>query len=214
MSGAHAGRGNDGVDGVIILAGGAGKRLGGISKADLVVAGSRLLDHAFQTLPDTPVVVVAPTTVSVPPQVGLVMENPPGGGPAAGFWAGLEYLVENLPKPPTKVALMAVDAPLGGLAIASLSRELDAHPDADVALALAGGVAQNILGVFRANWLRAKVREFFPAGLHGCSMRRLLDCLTVHQVVVPPECGQDADTPEDVADLDQVLRLHYGEIQG
>lgn len=86
-------RGMASVD-AIILAGGTGERLGGVSKADLDVSG-RLLDRVLEGLSplvDGTVVVVAPESVSVPAGVVRTMEDPPGGGPLAGIGAGLEAL--------------------------------------------------------------------------------------------------------------------------
>ncbi|MDX5399501.1 MAG: NTP transferase domain-containing protein, partial [Actinomycetes bacterium] len=59
---------------VVVLAGGHGRRLGGVSKADLMLGRERLLDHILGDLArwDDPritlgrVVVVAPDSVAVP----------------------------------------------------------------------------------------------------------------------------------------------------
>ena len=80
---------------VVVLAGGRGRRLGGLSKADLVVGGARLLDHILGDLADWDhpavtlgrTVVVAPDTVNVPDGVRRTLEEPPGGGPSAGVAA-------------------------------------------------------------------------------------------------------------------------------
>ena len=76
------------LNGMIVLAGGTGKRLGGRSKPDLLIAGDRLISWTLSFLPKVPTVVVAPEEVEVPEKVFLTMEEPPGSGPAAGIVAG------------------------------------------------------------------------------------------------------------------------------
>ena len=75
----------------IVLAGGAGRRMGGVDKAALVVGGVTLLDRvlgAARPLCDALVVVgpVRPTGVA---GVTFVLEAEPGGGPAPAVAAGL-----------------------------------------------------------------------------------------------------------------------------
>ena len=75
----------------IVLAGGAGRRMGGVDKAALVVGGVTLLDRvlgAARPVCERLVVVgpVRPTSVA---GVTFVMEAEPGGGPGAAVAAGL-----------------------------------------------------------------------------------------------------------------------------
>uniref|UniRef100_UPI00165DB73E molybdenum cofactor guanylyltransferase n=1 Tax=Actinotalea sp. JY-7885 TaxID=2758576 RepID=UPI00165DB73E len=68
----------------IVLAGGQGRRLGRVSKPDVVVAGRTLLDHALAaTAGARRVVVVGPPELARP-GVTVVREDPPSGGPVAG----------------------------------------------------------------------------------------------------------------------------------
>ena len=75
----------------IILAGGAGRRLGGRDKSALTVAGRPLLSRVLQAVIRARRVVVV-GQVEVPDGVGQVSEDPPGGGPVAGIAAGLAEL--------------------------------------------------------------------------------------------------------------------------
>jgi|GEM_PF-54805 len=102
--------------GVIVLAGGTGIRLGGVSKPDVVVGGKRLLDlalaevrracdraaggaqHDSAGVPAPEIVVVAPDGVALPPDVHRTLEDPPLGGPVAGLAAGLAELNKHLRK--------------------------------------------------------------------------------------------------------------------
>lgn len=82
----------------LVLAGGRARRLGGVSKPDVVVAGRRLLAHVLDAARagtvDGPrrTVVVAPEAVVVPDGVLRTLEDPPDGGPVAGIAAGLAVL--------------------------------------------------------------------------------------------------------------------------
>ncbi|WP_152352755.1 molybdenum cofactor guanylyltransferase [Brachybacterium subflavum] len=80
---------------LIVLGGGEGRRLGGVSKPDLVVGGRRLVDRVLDAGAGcAPRVVVAPESVAVPDGVLRTLEDPPAGGPVAGIAAGLARLRE------------------------------------------------------------------------------------------------------------------------
>ena len=75
----------------IVLAGGAGRRMGGVDKAALLVGGVRLLDRVLEAA--RPVcdrlVVVGPVRPTAVDGVTFVTEAEPGGGPGAAVAAGL-----------------------------------------------------------------------------------------------------------------------------
>ena len=103
--------------GVIVLAGGTAKRMGGVSKPDVVVGKKTLLVRAIEEIravaPAAEIVVVAPPQVAIPQGVARVLEDPPFGGPVAGVAAGFEKLM-TLPsyRPGGLVGLLTCDAPL------------------------------------------------------------------------------------------------------
>ena len=74
---------------VIILAGGVGSRLGGVSKAEVRVNGTRLIDALLATLPThVSVSIVTPYPIELGTHaqtIRCVCEDPPFGGPAAGI---------------------------------------------------------------------------------------------------------------------------------
>lgn len=75
----------------IVLAGGAGRRMGGVDKAALVVGGVTLLDRvlgAARPVCDR-LVVVGPARPTGVDGVTFVIEAEPGGGPGAAVAAGL-----------------------------------------------------------------------------------------------------------------------------
>jgi molybdopterin-guanine dinucleotide biosynthesis protein A len=93
MTGIDASRGSARPTALIVLGGGEGRRLGGVSKPDLLLGGRRLLDRVLDAGADcAPRVVVAPETVEAPHGVLRTLEDPPAGGPVAGIAAGLALL--------------------------------------------------------------------------------------------------------------------------
>lgn len=191
--------------GIVVLAGGGGQRLGGVSKADLLVGGKRLLDWSLSSLPPAPCVVVAPQSVAVPQGVGLVMEDPPGSGPAAGFAAGVSWLIRHSPTPLTTVGLVPVDAPWAGKCLPLLLQALS-ETSLPAVLARSQGVVQNVIGVFRLDSLRPA----FAPGVVNTSMRRVLSRLETGVRDVPAAFTKDADTPADLAELSQILLSETG----
>lgn len=135
---------------VVVLAGGTARRLGGVSKPDVVVAGARLLDHVLGGLDAMRteglglgrVCVVAPRSVRLPAGVLRALEDPPLGGPVAGVGAGLLALATTVgpgapspagaggPAPLT--ALLACDAPASWQAlpvlVSALPQRMSAQP--------------------------------------------------------------------------------------
>ncbi len=125
----------DGVAGVI-LAGGRGERLGGVTKAHLKVVGVRLVDRVLRALePQCAIVVLStgrlPTDAiraarSLPafPDSDAPDSGPVGGLSAAVAWSGMQA------KPPTFLLTVAVDTPFfpddfGARALDLMSPDID-----------------------------------------------------------------------------------------
>lgn len=188
------------LSGLVILGGGTGQRLGGASKPDLVVRGRRALEWALTSEPGIPHVCVVPESVTVPSDVIRVMEEPPRSGPAAGFIAGVQALLQVLPEDTKSrwIGLVPVDAPLATLTFPLL---LEAAEDSisqghrvDGALAYAAGHRQNLIGIFSLD----AVRNFAVSQWVNRSMRTLLKELDTINVEVPESWVADIDTPSDL----------------
>ena len=95
----------------IVVGGGGGERLGGVSKPELTLGGMRLIDRVCGVLVEAcraGCVAVVPPTVRVPEEVVRTLEDPPSGGPLAGIDAGLRALgVDD----DVLVVVVSVDAP-------------------------------------------------------------------------------------------------------
>ncbi len=176
-----------------MLAGGAGRRLGGVDKPGLVLAGRSLLDRAVSAVGDVPTVVVGPVRDTERPVVH-VTEDPPGSGPAAALQTGLVAL-------PTLsagavIAVLAADLPaLSAATVGRLVTALGAAPEADGAVLVdTDGREQLLLGVWRLSALTDAAARRTSWG--GASIRSLLAPL--RRLVVPAvgDEAADVDTPE------------------
>src|SRR5438093_914016 len=93
----------------VVLAGGAGRRMGGADKAALAVAGRPMLHRVLAAVADaSPQVVVGPPRAGLPAGVVRAQEDPPGGGPVAAVAAGLGALAAHGAE---VVAVLAADLP-------------------------------------------------------------------------------------------------------
>ena len=189
----------------VILAGGAGRRLGGFDKPGLDIGGMTLLDRALAAVAGAdPVVVVGPERATSR-QVRWAREDPPGSGPVAAVAAGLEPLDSE----PELVALFAAD--LIGLRPDTLERltaalERDEKPtaaiDSTAAFEHDGVVLADETG--RPQWLASvwryrSLKQAMPEDPVGKSLRSVLNGLRRIDIRARPGESADVDTPEDLA---------------
>ncbi len=180
---------------VVVLAGGSGRRLGGVDKAGLEVGGRALLDRVLAASAGARrTVVVGPERPTVRP-VTWTREDPSGGGPVAGLAAGLAALATSAGDP---ILVLATDLP--ALTSSDLDRLLARAGELESVDAVlfedAEGHRQPLAGLYRADRLRAALAGRGP--VEGASMRRLVSGLSV---VTEPDAGAsaDCDTPEQLA---------------
>lgn len=183
----------------VVLAGGRGSRLGGVSKADLEVGGRRLLDRVLGAVRGARTVVVV-GDVAVPRGVRVTSEQPPGTGPAAGLVAGLAAV----DAPAEWTLVLACDLPGAQDAVALLLAAADAAGDATAdspadgyCLAAPDGTPQWLLGIHRSGALR-RVAEAY-GDPRNRSLRGLLAGLRLAAVADSGGAGRDLDTPADHA---------------
>jgi molybdopterin-guanine dinucleotide biosynthesis protein A len=179
----------------VILAGGEGRRLGGVDKSSLVVGGRSLLAavvEAAVAAGASQVIVVGPVRADVGQAGGVPVsftsEEPLGGGPVPALRAGLGLAGERW------VLLLAGDLPfmsgrvLGEIVAASPAVLVDDE-----------GRPQWLTSCWRTGELRAAL-----AAYTGKSLRGVLSALAYSPTAVPaeagvPPCWLDCDTPEDLA---------------
>lgn len=200
----------------IVLAGGAGNRLGGVSKPDVAVGGRRLLDHVLDATRHARVtVVVGPAELDLPPGVRRTLEDPPLGGPVAGISAGLTELdrVDNDPASAGDdggcggggaelVLVLACDIPRAASAVPGLVRA--AAPLDGACVIDASGRRQWLLGVYRRAALnRAVARIAAAGGVRDVGVRHLLAGFDLAEVPARAREADDVDTWADVATWQQ-----------
>lgn len=191
--------------GAIVLAGGAGRRMGGRDKPSVLVAGVSMVERVLGAVCDAEPRLVVGHRQPVPTGVVLIQEDPPGGGPVAGIAAGLAAL--GSAGDDRLVAVLAADQPL--LTRSAIGLLVSAAGGGDVAGAVfvAGGRPQLLCGVWRAGRLRHRLRELGEPG--GVAVRRLLGELPYVPVPPPddvPPPWYDCDTPEELAEAELWLR--------
>ena len=93
----------------VILAGGAGRRMGGVSKAELMLGGQTLLRHAEDRLgPQVHTLAVNSAQPLVTPHTLITDRQPDRLGPLAGVLAGLDWAAQIGAR---HIVTVAVDTP-------------------------------------------------------------------------------------------------------
>jgi molybdopterin-guanine dinucleotide biosynthesis protein A len=182
----------------VVLAGGAGKRLGGVTKPALAVAGRPMLHRVLAAVADaSPRVVVGPPELPLPAGVARTREEPPGGGPVAATAAGLALVPAGV----GYAALLAADLPLlTDEAVRQLRAAARARGRAGAVFVDGDGRPQWLCGVWRTGALRASLAAL-PEGPAGVSLRVLLGDLPAATVTAAgpgPPPWWDCDTGEDL----------------
>lgn len=173
----------------IVLAGGAGSRLGGPHKPDQLVGIASLLQRVVDAVPTAvTIAVVGPQRPGVS-GVRWCIEQPRGGGPVAAIAAGLAETADD------PVLVLAADLPWIAGAIAPL---LAAVRNAECAVLVDASGRRNPLA---AAWRRPALERALGAIAEHCGARAraLLEAVDVVEVLDEGGWGEDCDTPDDLA---------------
>jgi molybdopterin-guanine dinucleotide biosynthesis protein A len=180
-----------GVFDALVLAGGAGKRMGpGAAKIDLAVGGATLFERAVAAVEAAGIMVVVGPRRPVDRAAIFTTEMPAGSGPAAAIAHGLQFVTADV------VVVLAADVPFAQTAVPRLVDALLAEPAADAAMIVdANGRRQPLIAAYRLHSLRA------VAGARDWTdqpVRALIETLEVVEIsAVGPE-ALDCDTPEQL----------------
>lgn len=178
----------------VVLAGGAGRRLGGTDKPAIMVGERPLIRsvvEAARAAGARQVIVVGPSRDELPGVV-FTSEDPAGGGPVPALRAGLRLTGEP------QVLLLAGDLPfLTGEVLSSLASA--ACDGGGAVLVDDSGRVQWLTSCWEAAALKAALASYDGNSLHG-----LLPTLPFTEVAVQvkpgePPCWLDCDTPADLA---------------
>jgi molybdopterin-guanine dinucleotide biosynthesis protein A len=184
----------------IVLAGGAGRRMGGVDKAALDVGGLSLLDRVLRACEVAGRTVVVgdrrPLGPAVTRPIEWTREDPPCGGPVAALAAGMARLAGGAPA--SAVLVLATDlVRIGPADVARLVSALSTAPaEADGAVFVDdAGHRQPLAAIYRRAPLARALRGAQPVS--GRPMRAVLAELNLAEV---PDLGAsaDCDTPEQL----------------
>lgn len=172
----------------IIVAGGAGERLGGVDKALVTVGAHTLLERALDAVHDASRVIVVGPPRPIDTRATFTQEQPPGSGPAAAVAHAVRLVSEAV------VVVLAVDVPFATAAVLRLLAAVDGH---EAAMLLdTGGRRQPLIAAYRTTALRARADE---ADWVNRSVRALVEPFDVVDVPGAADEALDCDTADDVA---------------
>lgn len=191
----------------VVLAGGAGRRLGGVDKAALTVAGRTLLERTLTAVADAGTIVVVGPDRELPDGVRATLEQPPGGGPVAALAAGLATLD---PDGAEVVVVLACDMPfLDMTAVRRLVATTSTPgvlppPETDGAVLVdEDGRRQHLAAAYRRESLERAVDRL--GEVRDAAMRNLARCLTIVEIPADPGTTLDCDTWPDVHRSHRIL---------
>lgn len=180
----------------LVLAGGAGRRLGGVDKAAVRIGERTLLDRALQAVAGAECrIVVGPRPTAPVPDVIFAREEPPGGGPVAAIEAGLGQVSADA------VVVLACDMPL--VTSELVDRLVDTLASSPGRLADGAllhdpeGPRQPLAAAYRTASLRRALTDLPMTS--GAAMRELVRSLDLLDVPAGAGNALDCDTWEGVA---------------
>ncbi|MFJ5864165.1 NTP transferase domain-containing protein [Streptomyces parvus] len=189
---------------VIVLAGGAAKRLGGADKPGVRVGGRALLDRVLAACDGAARTVVVGDRRPTARPVLWTREVPQGGGPLAALGAGLRLTAAD------HVLVLSADLPFLGpgtvdalLAAVQPGREGALCTDPD-------GRDQPLVAAYRAEPLRRELALIATehGNLAGLPLRLLTAELDLARVEAGPDAAFDCDTWDDIAAARARIREH------
>ncbi|MER8263210.1 NTP transferase domain-containing protein [Streptomyces griseus] len=190
---------------VIVLAGGAAKRLGGADKPGVPVGGRTLLDRVLAACGGAALTVVVGGRRATSRPVLWTREVPEGGGPLAALGAGLRLTSAE------RVLVLSADLPFLGAGTVDALLAAAGQPGREGALCTdPDGRDQPLVAAYRAEPLRRELALLATeyGGLAGLPLRLLTAELDLARVDAGPDAAFDCDTWEDIAAARTRIREH------
>ena len=188
---------------VAVLAGGAGRRIGG-DKPRRLLGGARLLDHALRNAGGTaaPVILVARAAEQVEGFAGSVVLDTPGiDGPLAGLLAALFWAAEA---GADRVLTLPCDMPfLPGDLHHRLDRAL--APELGVAVAASDGRLHPVCALWRTTVASTLVQRADEGRLSLRGLSEAVGCAVVDWSVEGGDPFININTAEDLASAEAAL---------
>ncbi|MFD4027809.1 DUF6457 domain-containing protein [Streptomyces sp. NPDC058576] len=190
---------------VIVLAGGAAKRLGGADKPAVRVGGRALLDRVLAASAGAALTVVVGGRRATARPVVWTCEVPQGGGPLAALGAGLRLTTAE------RVLVLSADLPFLGPGTVDALLAAAGQPGREGALCVdPDGRDQPLVAAYRAEPLRRELGLIATeyGGLAGLPLRLLTADLDLARVDAGPDAAFDCDTWDDIAAARARIREH------
>ena len=181
---------------IIVLSGGTSARFGS-DKSRALIDGQTLIARILTSIPtEFEVIVVGPDPVVQNARYVCVQENPLGGGPVAGFKAGLDVCTSEI------IALTATDMPFAVGHIFNLLNSM--RPDDDAVMYVdSADFKQPLAAVYRAGAVKKALIEI--GDVHGQSMRNLVSQLRVREIPMSNKAAQALIDIDTQADLERAI---------
>ena len=177
---------------IIVLSGGASSRFGS-DKSKALIGAQSLIQRILTSIPaEFEVIIVGPEPGIETGGYFCLQEKPLGGGPVAGFKAGLAACTSEI------VGLIATDMPFAITGVINLLNSMTPHDDA-VIYVDAEGFKQPLAAVYRVAAVEKALVEIGDA--NGQSMRNLVSHLQVREIEMDSQVAQtliDIDTQADL----------------
>ncbi|MGW4040073.1 DUF6457 domain-containing protein [Streptomyces sp. NPDC004778] len=190
---------------VIVLSGGAAKRLGGADKPGVRVGGRALLDRVLAACDGAARTVVVGDRRATARPVVWTREVPQGGGPLAALGAGLQLTTGQY------VLVLSADLPFLGRGTVDALLAAAGEPGREGALCTdPDGRDQPLVAVYRAEPLRRELALIATeyGSLAGLPLRILTAELELARIDAGPDAAFDCDTWDDIAAARARIREH------
>lgn len=177
----------------IVLAGGGGRRMGGVDKGAVLLHGVPLLEHVVSGLSTAHQVLVVGSSL-VPAGCVDVREPTPHGGPVSGVAAAIAEVDSDW------VVLAGCDQPFIGEVLATLLDRASRSRADGVVFHPAGGQPQPLGAAYRTESLRQTLQA--ATSTFGVPLRGVLDQLQLEAITAEPRGLADVDTWQDLRVLE------------
>jgi molybdopterin-guanine dinucleotide biosynthesis protein A len=176
---------------VVLLTGGKGTRMGGVSKAELTLNGYTFRNRILLALISVPqIIVVGPTFTAENPKISFTREQPIGGGPVAAISAAIPLVEHEF------VGILSVDAPFAVSPLLEMYRVVEQDSIDEALVATDGKYESYLVSVFRRDALIRALTQLGKA--ENASMKSLLSHIEYGSVQFPRHQLIDVNTPEDL----------------
>lgn len=181
---------------IIVLTGGTSQRYGS-DKSQALINGKPLIARILESIPsEFEVIIVGQDPHIESSSYTCVQEEPIGGGPVAGFKAGLQICESEI------ALLIATDMPFAIAKAINLLNSMKPHDEA-LMYVDAEGFQQPLAALYR---VEAVENAFAAMGdVHGKSMRELASHLSVTQIPATEEVSKSLIDIDTAADLDRAI---------